>query len=126
MYLAFKHAHMMFALASGVFFLLRGIWMLMDSPLLQKKWVKVLPHINDALLLACAIWLMFSLHQYPGTHHWLTAKVVALVVYIGFGMVALKRGKTKMIRSTAFLAALATYAYMLGVAMSKSPLSWFA
>lgn len=116
----------MFALASGVFFLLRGIWMLMDSPLLQKKWVKVLPHINDALLLACAIWLMFSLHQYPGTHHWLTAKVVALVVYIGFGMVALKRGKTKMIRSTAFLAALATYAYMLGVAMSKSPLSWFA
>ena len=55
MYIAFKHSHMMFAVISGLFFLVRGCWMLMDSGMLQKKWVKILPHVNDTLLLLCAI-----------------------------------------------------------------------
>lgn len=126
MYTGLKHAHMLFAVISGVLFLLRGVWMLMDSPLLQRKWVKVLPHINDTLLLGFAIALVVMSNQYPFVHHWLTAKVIALVLYIVVGTVAIKRGKTKSIRVTAFVIALLLYGYIVGVAITHNPLSFLS
>lgn len=122
MYLAVKHAHMLFALVSGVFFLVRGSWMLMDSDWLQRRWVKIVPHVNDTLLLLAAIVLMVQSQQYPGTHDWLTAKVVALIVYIGLGMLALKPGRPKIARAAAFGGALVVYGYILGVALTRNPL----
>ena len=126
MYIAFKHAHMMFAVISGLFFLVRGCWMLMDSGMLQKKWVKILPHVNDTLLLICAIVLCVMLQQYPFQQGWLTVKVVALIAYILLGVVALKRGKTKVIRMVAFAAALLAYLFTFSVARTHNPLGFFA
>ena len=125
MYIAFKHAHMMFAVISGLFFLVRGCWMLMDSGMLQKKWVKILPHVNDTLLLICAIVLCVILQQYPFQQSWLTVKVVALIAYILLGVVALKRGKTKAIRMVAFAAALLAYLFTFSVARTHNPLGFF-
>lgn len=124
MYMAFKHSHMLFAAISGLFFLVRGAWMLMDSDMLQKKWVKIVPHVVDTLLLVCAIALCVILNQYPFVESWLTVKVVMLVAYIGLGMVALKRGKTKAIRTLAFFAALASFLFMASVAISHHPLGF--
>ena len=126
MYSALKHAHMLFAVTSGVLFLLRGIWMMMDSAQLQKRWVRVLPHINDTLLLGCAIALTVILHQYPFVDHWLTAKVVALVLYVLVGTIAIKRGKTKQVRVLAFVVALLLYGYIIGVAINHNILSFLA
>jgi uncharacterized membrane protein SirB2 len=53
---------------------------------------------------------------------WLGAKVAALVLYIVAGTVALKRGRTPRARATAFAAALAVYAYIVSVALTKQPL----
>ncbi|PJF20441.1 MAG: regulator SirB, partial [Phototrophicales bacterium] len=103
MYLVFKYAHMLFAVVSFSLFVVRGFWMITESSQLQQRWVKIVPHVNDALLLSCAIALMLILHQYPGTHHWLTAKVLALLLYIGLGTIALKRGKTRRVRVGAFI-----------------------
>lgn len=100
--------------------------MLVDSPRLTQRWVKILPHVNDTLLLACAIVLMVQIQQYPFVHAWLTAKVVALVLYIVAGTVAIKRGKTKSIRSAAFCFALFCYFYMLSVAFNHHPLGALA
>lgn len=124
MYMAFKHSHMLFAAISGLFFLVRGAWMLMDSDMLQKKWVKIVPHVVDTVLLVCAIALCVILNQYPFVESWLTVKVVMLVAYIGLGMVALKRGKTKAIRTVAFFAALASFLFMASVAISHHPLGF--
>ncbi|RLT92496.1 SirB2 family protein [Ketobacter sp.] len=126
MYIAFKHSHMMFAVISGLFFLVRGCWMLMDSNMLQKKWVKILPHVNDTLLLICAIVLCVMLQQYPLQHSWLTVKVVALIAYILLGVVALKRGKTKAVRTVALGAALLAYLFTFSVARTHNPLGFFA
>ena len=126
MYIAFKHSHMMFAVISGLFFLVRGFWMLMDSNMLQKKWVKILPHVNDTLLLICAIVLCVMLQQYPLQHSWLTVKVVALIAYILLGVVALKRGKTKAVRTVALGAALLAYLFTFSVARTHNPLGFFA
>lgn len=118
-YLALKHIHITFALLSGSFFLLRGLWMLLDSPMLQRRWVKVVPHAVDTLLLASALGLVFWSGQYPFAQNWLTAKVLALLAYIVLGTVALKRGKTRGVRSFALLAALATFAYIVAVALTR-------
>lgn len=120
-YLAIKHLHITFAVLSGSFFLLRGLWMLADSPLLQRRWVGVAPHVVDTLLLASALVLVFWSGQYPFVQAWLTAKVLALIAYIVLGAIALKRGKTKGVRTFALFAALATFAYIVAVALTRQP-----
>lgn len=124
-YLAIKHLHISCAILSGSFFLLRGIWMLRDSDMLQRRWVKVVPHVVDTLLLASALVMVFWSGQYPFVQGWLTAKVLALVAYIVLGTIALKRGKTKSVRTWAWLAALATFAYIVAVALTRQVLVVF-
>ena len=126
MYAAFKHIHLLTVAISLGFFVLRGVWMLSGSALLQKKWVKILPHIVDTLLLVGAIGLMFQIGQYPMTDGWLTAKLLGLIAYIVLGTIALKRGKTQGPRILAFVAALAVIAYIVGVALRHNALSWLA
>jgi uncharacterized membrane protein SirB2 len=92
---ALKAIHIAAAAISYTLFLVRGIWMLTDSPLLTRRWVRVVPHVNDTLLLAAAIWMTILLQQYPGTHAWLAAKVAGLIIYIGLGMVALRCGSRR-------------------------------
>ena len=118
-YLAVKHLHITFAVLSGSFFLLRGFWMLGDSALLNRRWVKVLTHGIDTLLLASALVMVFWSGQYPFVQPWLTAKVLALVLYIVLGTLALKRGKTRGVRAFALLAALATFSYIVAVALTR-------
>jgi len=118
-YLAIKHIHITFAALSGGFFLLRGLWMLAGSPMLQRRWVKVVPHVVDTLLLTSALVMVFWSGQYPFVQPWLTAKVLALVAYIVLGTVALKRGKTQGTRAFALLAALAVFAYIVAVALTR-------
>lgn len=124
-YLAIKHVHMAFAGLSGSLFLLRGIWMLRDSGMLQRRWVKIAPHIIDTLLLASALTMVIWSGQYPFVQTWLTAKVIALIVYIALGTVALKLGRTKTARTLAFIAALVVFAYIGLVAMTKHALVFF-
>ncbi|HAT33172.1 MAG TPA: regulator SirB [Janthinobacterium sp.] len=121
-YFTLKHFHMGCAMLSGLFFLLRGCWMARDSALLQRRWVKIAPHLIDTLLLASALGLVLWSGQYPFAQGWLTAKLLALVLYIVLGSIALKRGKTKAVRVSAFIAALAVFAYIALVAVSKQPL----
>jgi uncharacterized membrane protein SirB2 len=67
-----------------------------------------------------------TLHLVLREQAWLIAKLVALILYIVFGVIALRRGRTIQIRATAFVAALLAYLYTAGVALSKSPTSWMA
>ena len=118
-YLFIKHLHITLAVVSGSFFLLRGLWMLGESPMLRQRWVRTLPHVVDTLLLASALVLVVWSGQYPFEQNWLTAKVLALVAYIYLGTIALKRGKTPSLRRFALLAALATFAYIVAVALTR-------
>ena len=111
-----KAIHIASVLISISGFILRGAWMMLNSPRLQQRWVKIVPHVNDTILLATGITMAISIQQYPFVHGWLTAKVVALLAYIGLGMVALRFGKTKQQKIIAWVVALLVFAYMLGVA----------
>jgi uncharacterized membrane protein SirB2 len=111
------------ALSYSLFFL-RGVWMLHDSPVLQQRWVRIAPHTVDSVLLASAIALAWQLGISPLTHPWLAAKIVALLLYIGIGTFALKRGKTKRIRLVAWLIAQLVFFYIVSVAVTHSPAPW--
>jgi uncharacterized membrane protein SirB2 len=120
-----KLIHVITALISITGFTVRGIWMLRDSPRLQQKWVKVLPHVNDTVLLVSAIVLAIQLQQIPFVDGWLTAKVLGLLAYIGLGMVALRFGKTKRVKALAFFSAITVFVYIVLVAVTKNPLLSF-
>ncbi len=122
MYMALKHSHITFAALSILFFTLRGYWMLTTPEKLKRRWVRIAPHIIDTLLLVSAIALTITVSQYPLTHNWLTAKLIALIGYIVLGTIALKRGKTKGIRVLAFMLALLCVAYIVWVALHHTAL----
>ena len=121
-YVTIKHAHIASAMLSGSLFLLRGYWMMRESTMLQHRVVKILPHVVDTILLASALIMVFWSGQYPFVQNWLTAKVLALVAYIAIGTIALKRGRNKTQRVSAFFAALLIFAYIGLVAMTKRAL----
>lgn len=117
-----KAVHVGCAAISIAGFVARGIGMLRDSAWRQRRWVKVAPHVVDTLLLISAIWLAIAIRQYPFVHGWLTAKLLALIAYIVFGGIGLNYGPTKTIRVSAWLAALAVFAYIVGVAVTRQVL----
>lgn len=123
-YLAVRALHVGCAALSIAGFVARGALMLAGSPLLQRRFVRVAPHVVDTLLLASALWLAWFLGQMPFVHGWITAKVLALVAYIVLGMVALRRGRTQASRATAFAAALATAGYIVWVALTRDATPW--
>ena len=121
-YLTLKSIHIGSVAASYALFFVRGVWMMRESPLLQARWVKIVPHVIDTVLLASAIALAVTIRQYPFVADWLTAKVIGLLVYIGLGMIALKRGRSMGARIAAWIAAQCVFLYIVMVAVTRDPL----
>lgn len=119
MYLPIKTLHVAAVVVSGSLFALRGYWMARNSPRLRQRWVRIVPHVNDTVLLASATALCVIVGQYPFVQDWLTMKVLLLVVYIGLGMVAMRFGATLGLRVTAWLAAMLVFAAMILVALTR-------
>jgi uncharacterized membrane protein SirB2 len=120
-YATIKHIHMAAAALSIALFMLRGAWMLWSPERLRAPWVRVVPHVIDTTLLAAALLLAWQLGA-AAARGWLIAKVVGLLVYIVLGTIALKRGRTRRIRAVAFVGAIVVFAWIVMVAVTKSPL----
>jgi uncharacterized membrane protein SirB2 len=123
-YLMIKSLHMITAIATISGFVLRGYWMMVESERLQLKLIRIAPHIIDTLFLLSGIALVYQLQLNVFSQPWLLAKITGLIAYIVLGTIAIKRGPTLQIRVIAFVAALATFAYIIGIALTKSPASW--
>src|SRR5690606_14067150 len=104
------------------YFMVRATWSVFESPVLNTRWVRISPHVIDTLLLASAAYLAVASGQYPFLQPWLSAKLAALVAYILLGVVAIRRGRTPLVRGLCALLALAVFAYMVAVAFYRSPL----
>ena len=113
-----KQVHLATIALSWLLFFARGVWMIADSPRLAARWVRVVPHVNDTVLLFAAIYLA----TFFGLQPWIVAKIIALVAYILIGMIALRRGPTKPVRIAAWIVAQAVFVYIVAVAVTKHPL----
>jgi uncharacterized membrane protein SirB2 len=121
-----KHLHIGCVALSGAGFVLRALWTLTGDPRMQHRITRRLPHIIDTVLLLSAVTLAIMIQQYPFADSWVTAKVMGLILYVVLGAIALRHGPTLTVRLGALLAALATYAWIISVAILKNPWGFFA
>ncbi len=126
MYQTMKLLHVGTALLTIAGFLLRGFWMMSGSSLLDRKLTRVLPHIIDTVFLVSGIYLVVKIGSGVLIETWMLFKIAGLIAYIVLAVIALRRGRTAAVRTTAFVAAVAVFAYAYGVAVAGSPASWLA
>lgn len=121
-YALIKGLHICCALLSISGFALRSYWLWREHPALQQRLTKTLPHIIDSVLLGTAALMVWSVWSAgPLQWPWLQAKLVALLLYIGLGMIAMRFGRTRAVRVSACAMALMTAFYILTVALTHSP-----
>ncbi len=118
-YYALKLAHVACVVISGSLCVYRyaRLSMYPDQPL--AKALKVLPHINDTVLLLCAIGMLSLIGLNPFTTPWLLAKIVALLVYIVLGTVCMRSPPSSRRQAVSFVAAISVFAYIVLVGLSK-------
>lgn len=126
MYLAIKYIHVTAVVLSVTGFFLRGLLMMRDSPWLGARWIKVVPHINDTILLAAALALAFLSGQYPFVAGWVTAKIFGVIAYIILGALALRQASTRQARIGCWLASLAVFCWIVSVALTRHPAGIFS
>ena len=121
-----KAVHIAAVIASGLLFLLRGGAVQLGASWAMAAPLRYLSYTIDTVLLTAALMLATILHQFPFVQAWLTAKVLLLVVYIVLGSFALKRGRTRAVRTSCWLAALLVYLFIVGIARAHHPLGILA
>jgi uncharacterized membrane protein SirB2 len=117
-------AHITLVIASGLLFSGRGLFHLAGQACAHYPAVRRISYAIDTALLGAGLLLMAMLKQYPLAQDWLTLKLCLLLVYIVLGSMALKRARSQPARLGYFLAALAVYLCMLGIARAHHPLGW--
>ena len=125
-YVGLKWLHIACVIFSGSLFALRGALMIAGTSYANHMLLRRLSYAIDTTLLVAALMLTLIIHQYPFLQAWLTAKVLLLFVYIGLGIFALRRGKTRSTRMGFFAAALFAYGFIVSIAVTHNPLGVFA
>src|SRR5512143_1563730 len=113
-----KEFHVAFAYLTLASFVVRGLLSLAESPLRTAKWMRIAPHVIDTFLLLFGITLAVQLSLSPLANGWLMAKIVGLVAYVGFGVMAM-RARSRPLKIFGFVAAIASVGYIFAVAYSK-------
>jgi len=88
--------------------------------------LRYLSYTIDTVLLTAALMLATIIHQFPFVQGWLTAKVLLLVLYVVLGSFALKRGRTRAVRTACWISALLVYLFIVSVARVHNPLGFLA
>ncbi|MEX5413293.1 SirB2 family protein [Atlantibacter hermannii] len=127
-YFALKHVHILTAFLSVSLFILRYWWQYRRSAMSTKRWVRIVPHVNDTLLLVTGVALVMITHFYPFTPQgaWLTEKLFGVIIYIVLGFIALgRRPRSQQVRWIAFLLGLVVIYIVIKLATTKIPLLGF-
>ena len=124
-----KWVHVAAVLCSGALFFLRGLLLQLGGAgaagrLAMFAPVRYLSYGVDTVLLTAALMLATMLPAAMFANGWLLAKLLLLPVYVVLGSFALKRARTPGTRLAFFLAALAVYATMAGIARAHHPAGW--
>lgn len=112
-----KSIHMLFILLSVSSFIARIMFAQFKPDILRFKVLKIAPHVIDTILLLSGIALVFQGNWMAGEFGWILTKLVMLIAYIGFGVMAMRSTGAK--RWGAFVLALVCFGYIISVAVTK-------
>jgi uncharacterized membrane protein SirB2 len=115
-----KILHLIFILLSIFSFVGRVILSETHPAMLKQKIFKIAPHVIDTALLLSGITLVLQGGWLSADYGWIIAKILALLGYIGLGVVVMRNRGT--IRWLAFVAAMACFVYIGIVAVTKNAL----
>jgi uncharacterized membrane protein SirB2 len=121
-YPALKLAHVSLVSCSGVLFATRGAAVLKGRNWPMRRHWRMLSYVIDTLLLAAGgtLWLMLRLN--PARDAWLGTKLFVLLLYIVTGSLALKRGRSPVVRCASYGCALSLYLFIASIAVTHNPL----
>lgn len=83
MFLALKGLHLITLTLSIVMFFTRGTMLVRNSPRLDDKLINAAPNYIDGLLVVSALGTAIVIGWYPFVDAWVTAKLLATLVYLG-------------------------------------------
>jgi len=121
-----KQFHIFIALLSGTLFAVRGASALAGARWPQALAVKWLSYAIDTSLLTAAMMLLTILPWAMFANGWLLAKIGMIVAYVVLGVLAMRPQRTQRRRTIFFVAALAAFAAIYGIARAHHPLAWLA
>jgi uncharacterized membrane protein SirB2 len=116
-----KYLHMSCACLSVLGFCLRAGWLFYAGSLPRRWPVKTLPHIVDTLLLLSAVSLVYQLNLSIYEQAWLQAKIAALLLYIGCGLLLFRFAGSTGAKFAAFAGAITCVLFIFTVALSRNP-----
>lgn len=107
-------------------FTLRYWWRWSNHPRFQARWVRVLPHIVDSVLLLSGVGLIALTGYLPFTVKgaWLTEKLFGVIIYIVLGFIALGRHRPRGQQAgfIAFMLGLVVLYIIIKLAATKVPI----
>lgn len=118
-----KILHLTFVLLSISSFIGRVYLAEKRPEMLEQKWIKIGPHIINSLLLITGFTLVFQGSWLSAEYSWIIAKLIALLGYVGLGIIAIKSQGD--LRWKAFAGAVACFVYIVIVAVSKHAFIFF-
>ena len=125
-YTQIRAAHLFAVVVSGTLFAARGLGVLAGARWPMHAFVRYSSYTVDTVLLTAALMLVSLLPAAMFANHWLTVKLVLVVVYVGLGTLALKRARTARGRAICYVAALVVFGVVIGIARHHSPLAWLS
>ena len=120
-----RAVHIGAVLCSGTLFALRGSGVLAGAHWPMAAPLRYLSYGIDTVLLTAALMLVAMLPAAVFANQWLTVKLVLLVAYVALRSLALKRGRSARVRTLCFVAALAVFIAMVGIARTHQPRGCF-
>ncbi len=87
-------------------------------------WKRRIPDSIDSVLFISGMSLAYILGFAPWVDSWLLVKLLALLIYIGFGFMALREGSALWLKRVCFIFALITITYMITIAHNKVIYPW--
>lgn len=124
-YATIKLIHQCAVVLSISGFAARWLGVLAGAAWVRGRVARSLPHVVDTVLLTSAVALAWTIGLNPLSVPWLTAKIVALLVYIGLGKLALRPASSRATCIAAGTLALLTVAYIVSVALTKQATGFF-
>ncbi len=119
-YLLLKYLHILCVAVSFSLFCVRGLWILRVYPPATERWVRTLPHVVDALLLASAV-AMVAISPLVRWPLWIQAKIALVAVFVALALVTFRSGAGRFLKSGLWLLAAVLFLYITTVAVLKTP-----
>ena len=121
-FLFLKYVHILCVAASFALFFIRGIWVMQSYPPAQERWVKVLPHVVDGLLILSALGMLYMVPSTSDYKGWMPIKLALIGVYAFLVVFVSRLAKSRLQRFAAWLAALLVFLFVTSIAVLHHPM----